>query len=62
MENHVTCIKTKLETLIVNVVCLDKIHMLAKFGHIITSMLVFYAWEKCSNICALEGFYAECMM
>jgi hypothetical protein len=25
-------------------------------------MFVFYAWEKCSNICALEWFNAECMM
>jgi hypothetical protein len=32
-EKHVICVKTKLETLIVNVVCHDKIHM---FGHIIT--------------------------
>jgi hypothetical protein len=62
MENHVTCVKTKLETLIVNVVCHDKMHMLAKFGIFSLSMLVFCAWRKCSNICALEGFYAECMM
>jgi hypothetical protein len=35
-RKHVICVKTKLETLIVNVVCHDKMHMFAKFGHIIT--------------------------
>jgi hypothetical protein len=33
---NVIYVKTKLETLVVNVVCRDKMHMLAKFGHIIT--------------------------
>jgi hypothetical protein len=33
---HVICVKTKLETLIINVVCHDNTHMFAKFGHIIT--------------------------
>jgi hypothetical protein len=33
---HVICVKTRLETLIVNVVSHDKMHMFAKFGHIIT--------------------------
>jgi hypothetical protein len=33
---HVICVKTKFETLIVNIICHDKMHMFAKFGHIIT--------------------------
>jgi hypothetical protein len=36
MKKHVICVKTRLETLVVNVVCHDKMHMFAKFGHIMT--------------------------
>jgi hypothetical protein len=42
------CVKTMLETLVVNVICHEKMHMFVKFRRI--SMLVFYTGRKCSNV------------
>jgi hypothetical protein len=51
MENVSFVSKKKLEALVVNVVCHDKMHMFAKFGHIITLVCLCFMQGENALVC-----------